>query len=72
MYSKTSFRLLANLDCVGTLKPQSLAFCKPSNWVFNGQLFPITKYNKQSKGRLATSALSCNFKLPEAVFLGFE
>ena len=37
-----------------------------------GKLAPITKYNKQSNGRLATSALSCNFKLPEAVFLGLE
>ena len=34
---------------LGTLKPHSLAACKPSNWVENGNELPIKKYNKQSK-----------------------
>ena len=64
--------LFTNLASFGTLNPQFLAACNPSNWVVNGRSFPITKYNKHSNGRFATSALSCNFKLPEAVFLGLE
>ena len=55
----------------GTLNPIFRAFSKLSKCVLYSKSPPTKPYNKQSKGRLATSALSCNFKLPDAVFLGF-
>ena len=63
--------MLHNLDSFGALKPICLARSKLSNCVVKLKLLPTKPYNKQSNGRFATSALSCSFKLPDAVFRGF-
>ena len=56
---------------LGTLNPHSRAFFKASICESRGNFSPTNEYKKQLRGRSATMLLSCNFKLPEAVFLGF-
>ena len=71
MNSKTASMEETHLAELGTLNPHSRAFSKASICETTGNFSPTNEYKKQLSGRSATMLLSCNFKLPEAVFLGF-
>src|SRR5690625_7863971 len=62
---------LASVVSSETLKPHDLAFFNNSTCESPICSSETIAKIKQSNGRLETSVLSCSFRVPEAVFLGF-